>query len=423
MVARVLSNRGRSVGALALAAALLMGCGSGKDTAANAGAPAPTTTVPCTGSPLRLTTITGLTGPVAFPSVAAELQDAYKAAQQSINAACELGRPLEIVVCDDKSDPNQATKCGRDAAGDGSLALFGNAGLNDTGTTAANLPAVLTNGATNFDLTNERSFPVTSALNLVMGAASAAKAAKTDQLLMVAFDTGPSRTFIALGQAVATQLGVKMDVQWVPPDTTDFAPIAAQISQQKPKAIATILTKTVPFLNALDAEGISPKDMPIMAGVNLFPLEAAEQLGAKADGLYLLSQAAPPSDDANPGIKQMLTELKNAGVDKDPKKLSPATTVAWSQVHILADALKVLPKAEIAALDSAKLVEVIGKLGPVNRAEITPFDFTTRAYAEIPPLAKLRLFSRQDMVLRVKDGAYETVSPFGDATKPFNLES
>jgi branched-chain amino acid transport system substrate-binding protein len=422
MVARVLSNRGRSVGALALAAALLAGCGSSKD-AANAGGAATTTTVPCTGSPLRLTTITGLTGPVAFPSVAAELQDAYKAAQQSVNATCELGRPLEIVVCDDKSDPNQATKCGRDAAGDGSLALFGNAGLNDTGTTAANLPAVLTNGATNFDLTNERSFPVTSALNLVMGAASAAKAAKTDQLLMVAFDTGPSRTFIALGQAVATQLGVKMDVQWVPPDTTDFAPIAAQISQQKPKAIATILTKTVPFLNALDAEGISPKDMPIMAGVNLFPLEAAEQLGAKADGLYLLSQAAPPSDDANPGIKQMLTELKNAGVDKDPKKLSPATTLAWSQVHILADALKALPKAEIAALDSAKLVEVIGKLGPVNRAEITPFDFTTRAYAEIPPLAKLRLFSRQDMVLRVKDGAYETVSPFGDATKPFNLES
>src|SRR4051812_9746186 len=159
MVARVLSNRGRSVGALALAAALLAGCGSSKD-AANAGGAATTTTVPCTGSPLRLTTITGLTGPGAFPSVAPPLQGAYKADQQSVNATCELGRPLEIVVCDDKSDPNQATKCGRDAAGDGSLALFGNAGLYDTGTTAANLPAVLTNGATNFDLTNERSFPL-----------------------------------------------------------------------------------------------------------------------------------------------------------------------------------------------------------------------------------------------------------------------
>jgi branched-chain amino acid transport system substrate-binding protein len=422
MTARVLFSHRRSIGAVVLATALLAGCKSGTDTATESG-PAPTTTVPCPGTPLRLTTITGLTGPVAFPSVAAELTDAYKAAQQSVNATCELGRPLEIVVCDDKSDPNQATKCGRDAAGDGSLALFGNAGLYDTGTTAANLPAVLTNGATNFDLTNERSFPVTSGLNLIMGAASAAKAAKADQMLMVAFDTGPSRTFVAMGQAVAAQLQVKMDVQWVPPDTTDFAPVAAQIAQQKPKAIATILTKTVPFMNALSDEGISPKDIPIMTAVNLFPLEAADQLGSKADGLYLLSQAAPPSDGDNPGIKQMLTELKNAGVDKDAKKLSPATTVAWAQVHIVADALKTLPKAEIAALDSAKLVEIVGKLGPVNRPELTPFDFTKPAYAEIAPLAKLRLFSRQDMVLRVKDGAYETVSPFGDATKPFTLES
>jgi branched-chain amino acid transport system substrate-binding protein len=422
MVARFMYSRGRSVGAMALAAALVAGCGGGTKTA-DAGAAAPTSTVPCTGAPLRLTTITGLTGPVAFPSLAAELQDAYKAAQQSVNRTCELGRPLDIVVCDDKSDPNQATKCGRDAAGDGSLALFGNSGLYDTGTTAANLPSVLTSASTNFDLTNERSYPVISGLNLIMGAASAAKAAKADQMLMVAFDTGPSRTFVALGQAIANQVGVKMDVQWVPPDTTDFAPVAAQIAQQKPKAIATILQKTVPFMNALDAEGISPKETPIMTAINFFPLEAADQLGSKADGLYLLSQAAPPSDGDNPGIKQMLAELKAAGVDKDAKKLSPATTIAWSSVHILADALKGMPKAEIASLDSAKLVEIMGKLGPVNRPELTPFDFTTRAYAEIPPLAKMRLFSRQALVLRVKDGAYESVSPFSDATKPFTLES
>ena len=422
MVARFLNSPGRSVGAVALAAALVAGCGGGTKTA-DPGAAAPTSTVPCTGTPLRLTTITGLTGPVAFPSLAAELQDAYKAAQQSVNSTCELGRPLDIVVCDDKSDPNQATKCGRDAAGDGSLALFGNSGLYDTGTTAANLPSVLTSASTNFDLTNERSYPVISGLNLIMGAASAAKAAKADQMLMVAFDTGPSRTFVALGQAIANQVGVKMDVQWVPPDTTDFAPVAAQIAQQKPKAIATILQKTVPFMNALDAEGISPKETPIMTAINFFPLEAADQLGSKADGLYLLSQAAPPSDEDNPGIKQMLTELKAAGVDKDAKKLSPATTIAWASVHILADALKGMPKAEIASLDSAKLVEIMGKLGPVNRPELTPFDFTKPAYAEIPPLAKMRLFSRQAMVLRVQDGAYETVSPFGDATKPFKLES
>jgi hypothetical protein len=95
---------------------------------------------------------------------------------------------------------------------------------------------------------------------------------------------------------------------------------------------------------------------------------------------------------------------------------------AWSQVHIFADLVGKLPKEQIATLDSAGLVDVFKNAPPVSRPEYAPFDFSKNAYPDIKALSGLRLFSRQAMVLRVEDGGYKSVTPFGDATKPFKLE-
>ena len=66
----------------------------------------------------------------------------------------------------------------------------------------------------------------------------------------------------------------------------------------------------------------------------------------------------------------------------------------------------------------------LSESGPAaSRPEFAPFDFSKNAYPDIPALSALRLFSREAMVLRVEDGKYKAVTPFGDATKPFDLES
>lgn len=381
----------------------------------------PTTTTDCPGEPLRFTTFASETGPVSFPSVRAETRDGYKAALQAVNAECALGRPLDIAICDDKSDPNESAKCGRTAASDGTIALFGHTGLFDAGTAAADLPGVLTQGQTPFDLTDERSFSPISGLTLVMAGVSVAAAEGAESILMVSLDSSATRPFVGVSREIAAGLGLEMEPLWVPPETTDYAPVAAQIAERDPDAIVLILNSMVPFMNALDAVGISPRDVPIMTGVTLFPPETIEELGAKAEGMYLLSQAAPPSDTDNPGIAQMLEELEAAGVDAQPEELSPAITTAWSNVHILVDILQDLPEADLATLDSAKLVELFSGVGPVSRPEYTPFDFTTTAYPDIKALASLRLFSRQAMVITVEDGTYQAVSPFGDVTQPFEL--
>jgi ABC-type branched-subunit amino acid transport system substrate-binding protein len=393
---------------------------AGKDPDA---AGAPVTTVPCPGEPLRFTTIGSLSGALTVSSVAKDTSDGYQAALHAVNGSCQLGRPLEIEVCDDKSDPNEATRCGRDAAADGTLALFGSSGAFDTGTTAADLPGVLTAGGTVFDLTDPRSFAAISGLTLVVGGVSAAAAVGADDVLMVALDSGPTRSFLGFSTQIASDLGINMDTLWVPPETTDWAPVAAQIAEKDPKAIGLILPSVVPFMNALDAEGISAQDVPIMSAVTLVPPEVVDELGPKGDGMYLLTQAAPPSDTDNPGIAQMLDELEAAGISGDATKRSPGLTTAWSNVHLLADILATVPPAQLETLDSAGVVDVFSKVGPTSRPEYAAFDFTKMAYPDIPALSALRLFSRDAMVVKVEDGSYRSVSPFGDATQPFDLNS
>lgn len=421
----VSARRAVSVRILAVAGVvsiLAVGCGSSGSASKGSGDGSTTTTVPCPGDPIKMTSILSLSGPLVVGSATQGTQDGTKVAVKAVNATCQLGRPLEIDLCDDKSSPNGATKCGRDAASNGSLALFGSTGSFEGGTTAANLPGILGGGASVFDLTNPRSFAPISALTLVVGGASASSAAGAKKALMVAIDSSLTRTFMGTAVDVAKDLGVHMDVLWVPPETTDWAPIAAQVSERKPQAIGIALPSMVPFINALANEGITPKDVPIQTAVTLLPPEQIKQLGSKADGIYLVTQVTPATDAANPGVKQMMKEFDAAGVHLDAGQSSPAVVTAWSNVHIFADIVGALPKSEIASLDSAKLVDVFKKAPPVARPEYAAFDFSKNAYPDIPALSALRLFSRQAMVVKVENGKYVAVTPFGDATKPFNLK-
>jgi ABC-type branched-subunit amino acid transport system substrate-binding protein len=406
-------------------AALLAACSSSGDdggSSSNAAGGSTTTTVPCSGKPLKLMSILSLTGPLSVESSAAGTEDGTKVAVDAVNGTCQLGRPLQIDICDDKSSPNGATKCGREAASNGTLALFGSTGSFDTGTTAANLPGVMGAGASVFDLTNPRAFAAISALTLVVGGASASAAAGAKKALMVSIDTGITRTFMGTAIDVAKDLGVELDVLWVPPETTDWAPVAAQVSEREPQAIGLALQSVVPLINALKNEGITPEDVPIQTAVTLVPPEQIDELGEKADGIYLVTQVVPGSDTSNPGVKQMIKEFGEAGVDIDPSQSSPAVVTAWSQVHTFADLVGKLPKEQIATLDSDALVDVFETAPPVSRPEYASFDFSKNAYPDIEALAGLRLYSREAMVLRVEDGGYTSVTPFGDATKPFKLE-
>jgi ABC-type branched-subunit amino acid transport system substrate-binding protein len=378
---------------------------------------------PCTGKPLRFTSIGSQTGPLSVPSLTTEAKNATAAALKAVNSQCVLGRPIVVTLCDDKSDPNAAEQCGLEAKSNGSLALFGSSGTFTNGTNAAQLPGVFTAGGTLFDLTNPRSFSSSSGLTLVLGGAGVAAGLHKKENLLVVVDTAATETFAADAQKVAEGVSVKVKTLFVPPTTTDFAPVAAQAGQDNPQSIGIILTDPVPFLNALAADGVTAKKVPILTAVTLIPPNVLHQLGSVANGMYLLTQQAPPSDSSNPGIKQMLKELKAAGYPANGNNLSPASTAAWSNVHALVQVLQKLPKSEIAHLNSTELVNAMKNAGPINRTEVAPFDFSKFAFPDVKSLAGFRIFSRDAMLVRVENGHYVSVSGFNDVTKPFKLNS
>ena len=377
----------------------------------------------CSGKPLRFTSIASLTGPLSIPSLSTEGKDATAAALKAVNSQCALGRPIAVTLCDDKGDPNAAEQCGLEAKSNGSLALFGSSGTFTNGTSAAQLPGIFTAGGTIFDLTNPNSFSSSSGLTLVLGGSGVTAGLHLKENLLVVVDTSAAQTFAADAQKVAQGVGVKVQTLFVPPTTTDFAPVAAQVGQANPKSIGIILTDPVPFLNALAANGITPKKVPMLTAVTLMPPNVLHQLGSVANGMYLLTQQAPPSDSSNPGIKQMLKELKAAGFPAKGNNLSTASTGAWSNVHALVDVLAKLPKSEIANLNSTELVNAMKNAGPINRPEVAPFDFGKIAFPDVESLASFRIFSRDAMLVRVENGHYIRVSGFSDVTKPFKFNS
>ena len=377
----------------------------------------------CSGKPLQFTSIASLTGPLSIPTLTTEGKNATAAALKAVNSQCVLGRPIAITLCDDKSDPNSAEQCGLEAKSNGSLALFGSSGTFTNGTSAAQLPGIFTAGGTIFDLTNPNSFSSSSGLTLVLGGSGVTAGLHLKENLLVVVDTSAAQTFAADAQKVAQGVGVKVQTLFVPPTTTDFAPVAAQVGQANPKSIGIILTDPVPFLNALAANGLTPKKVPMLTAVTLMPPNVLHQLGSVANGMYLLTQQAPPSDSSNPGIKQMLKELKAAGFPAKGNNLSTASTGAWSNVHALVDVLAKLPKSEIANLNSTELVNAMKNAGPINRPEVAPFDFGKIAFPDVESLASFRIFSRDAMLVRVENGHYIRVSGFSDVTKPFKLNS
>lgn len=372
----------------------------------------------CPGDPLRLTGIASLSGPLAINGEGLEV--AIDIAVRAVNDECELGRPLEITVCDDRSDPNGSTECGRTAASDGSLALIASVGVFDNGAEAAGLPSVYTVGAGVFDHTSPESYPYASIVTQVLGAITTSDAAGAESAMLVTFES-PATTFIAeQAEALATDLGMGWESLFFPQDTTDFAPIAAQIVEADPDSLGFGVTQVEPFLQALLAEGWDMDDRPTLSTSVLLPPRVLESLGEDAEGLYLMSSVVPPTATDNPGIADMAEAYETYGVDYGAASVT--SVQGWTAVHSLTDALSALSPEEIEGLDSDALVEAATTQGPVEAPEGAPFDLSQHAFPEDPALSTFRLFSREAMPTRYEDGQLVPAAGFIDVETPFEFE-
>ncbi len=409
-----------ALSALLLLAVVTTACGS----SSKSGTPKTTVSTlpakPCPGTPLKFTTIAALSGTLG--AAGNRLKIGSEAAVKAINRACTLGRPLQVTLCDDKGDANANLACGRQAASDGSLAILGSVGSFDDGVTASKLPAIFVNGTSPFELTNPNAYSSISGIALGMSGVSAVKALGEKSSTLVLPDT-PTLQFAGnLLQQVAGLLNVKVSPIYYPQDTTDFAPIAAQISEKNADATGLLPINPVVVVNALAAEGLTPSEHTMVVPSAVITPETMKELGPALNGMLVVSQTAPPTDTNNPGIQQFRADVQADGHNPDDPDIDFATVTAWSNVKKLEGALLGVTPAVRASLDSKTLVQTI-VAHPIDRPESAPYDFRKNQIPELPSLANLRVFTRKVAILQIEDGHYKTLTDgFIDIFKPPSIK-
>ena len=376
----------------------------------------------CAGEPIKLASLVNETGPLAFGTLAEEAQLGVDAALHAVNGECALGRPIEVNLCDEKSDANESTACGREVAEDGTLAWIGRTGLFSGGVDTAELPGVYANGSSLWELTNPLALSSQSVISQLLACATFPIAAGYDDVLFVSAESPEAQGTMPTIEAMVAELGGRADSLFYPPDTTDFAPVAAQVQERDPASICLVANEMVPMVNALADVGIRADSFPIVSGAVLVPSHVLEELGDAADGMILVSQTVSPSVTDNPGIADMLDELEAAGIDTEESPISTETVYYWSSIHALVDALRPLTPEQIEALDSETLQEAVAAHTPVERPEVAPYDFTEPAFADTEALAAFRIFNRTALAVKVEDGDFVQLTDFVDVESPSELD-
>jgi ABC-type branched-subunit amino acid transport system substrate-binding protein len=374
---------------------------------------------PCPGAPLKFTSIIALSGPLGIGG--GRSRNAIDAAVGGVNRTCALGRPLQVNICDDKADSNANLACGRKAGSDGSLAIFGAIGSFDGGVTASKLPAIFVNGTSPFELTNKNAYSSVNGLALGISATSAISARGKKSSTLVLPDTPTFQFAGELLVKLAARLKVKVDPIYYPADTTDFAPVAAQISQFDDEAVGMLPLNPVVVVNALAQEGITPENHDIVVPGGVITPESLKELGAAANGILVVSEAMPATETSNKGIAEFRADMNAIGKNPDDPDVDFSSVTAWSNVKKLEGALLAAGPSVIAALDTKGVVDAVVN-HPVDRPEMAPYDFREHAIPEVPDLAGFRVFTRTVAVMQIEDGKYKVISDgFIDILKPPDL--
>jgi ABC-type branched-subunit amino acid transport system substrate-binding protein len=404
-----------AVVAVTQAAAACGASGSSSSAAAkNAGA------TNCSGQPVKLMTIDSLTSPVQHEP---EVSESAQAAAAAITKTCELGRPVQIIVCDDRYDPNTAAACGREAVADKVLAVVGSTSAYVENfmpiIAAAGIPLVGSQGNSAIENSSPLAFPLQNGVALVDAEAKVA-ASLGKKVVIVGLDISLVQTILAIAKNAIVASGVQyLPPVLIPPTATDLSQYAAQATAEGANVIVPVLTAPLvsQLLTALQQQGTSLSATHLVVSGQVMSPSLVGKLGTAASGAYVVGVASPGSDTANSGIRQYQSELSAIG--KSNINMSDDAVVAWSTVHIIANLMKGAP-----SFDPATLVQRLKSAGLISMPQLAPLNFSQNAAPTDPVLSKLRIFSTDVIVSKVGNGVVTPVSDgFIDFENPIKLNA
>jgi branched-chain amino acid transport system substrate-binding protein len=354
------------------------------------------TTSPCTGQPIKLMAIESVTG----NSLAdATVGYAIQAAQHAIKGDCVGGRPVQVTLCNDNSNSNQAAACGQQAVSGGYVAIVGEqssaADSANAVTDAAGIPNFGNSGSAASELVGKASFPFADSLNILLGQVNiiAARGGKT--MTLVAPDAANIQQYVGIVKNFAAAQGVTLTNSiLVPETTTDFTPYAAQAKGTDGIVLLEADSQTQLLLNALMQDGVNfKKTIVALAGTTTNQTVAGFK-GA-INGAYISEVNVPTSSTGNPALASYLKNMKAIG---QAKHADPGNQFEYEAVVLMAQ--DVLPHLKTVSAASITAYLQTASFAPGN---ISPVDFAKNPYTT-SPLSALRLYSDQYMPVRVVNG-------------------
>jgi branched-chain amino acid transport system substrate-binding protein len=345
--------------------------------------------------------ITDTANATALPEAAAGVRAAVAAINRDGGI---LGKPLELLICDDKADGNEAAKCARKAVREAVVATVGN--TSNFGNVIlpvlaqAGIASIGHNPISAEDFNSPVAFPLQGGSPvLVAGAVRLLADRGASRIRMATVDSQAGA--LSEGFARAGLAGTEAELvgtTLIPIGAPDYASYAtALVSESDGVVISTNADQAARIVVALRQAGATQAiSLPALA----LPPATLEQLGEAAEGLLLAANFRPVSAGG----------MANAQFDRDMDSFEPAakrnnfSRQTWLAARTLAAAIE-SDAADLAgqAIDAATVLATMGQLEALPMGDMTPpLTTTTR-----PREPYSRLFINQVMYARVNGGAVE----------------
>jgi len=288
------------------------------------------------GTPIKVGVLYSSTGPLALTGQAQ--RDAYLLAQKVVNQKGINGRPIELVMEDDASNPDTAvTKLNSLLAIPGITAILGPSGLAPsvaTGgiTSAKNIPQIVTAG---IGLPAERERKCVFHMMPPQQINAAGLLAYADGVkakrVAVLYDSGFGT---AVMNAVKEQ-GGKYPIEFVATEkydlaATDMSSQSAKVKAANPDLVFVLSASPTPFRNLRQLKVNAPLITPIAAAV----YETVKAMGDSAEDVIFVDYLVPETPRAR---EKDFVDAFQAEYKRLPKNFEAA---AWESVMLLTKTLR-----------------------------------------------------------------------------------
>lgn len=365
------------------------------------------------GPPVRITIISDSSGVSALPGI----EDAAKARASYINAHGGIaGRPLDLVVCDTKSNPNSAQACARTAVSDGSVAAVGTSTVSDSLVTPILARAKMANigltAASPVAGDSKYSFcfnPGVAGDLLSSGAALAAEGA-TKVNLIYEDDNGPLSALIKSSfLAGAKQANVASGTPaGYGNSTTQFdAPIAKAARGGVDGIFASASSGSGEDTLIQSIRQQYPKVTVATISLDITPADLST-LGAVANGVVVIALTQPATATGLPGIQRFNADMN--AYAKSAARTDLAIN-AWASVWAFEQVAAKLPK-----ITRASVLAAMSQVKDLDLGGIYPLLSASAMSSRVPGLACA--MSTQVVFEKVSDGKLVALTP-GKFYDPF----